>query len=223
MATRGQAEFNFIRQLLDEQEKLREEQNRISERERKKGSRSGLGSILGAIVAALATGGGSAIATGLAGGIGSRLGSEVGERSVRGSSQIGGDFLFNQPQIRQQNFQQRQVDREFGAGQNVDALMKAVIAGFAAPDIKGLFGKGATTAVQAGMPQLTQPNPLQTGISQFGKQAQQPFGINPQVLGGRGVATQQRVPFTRGQGGQLAQGLDLERLLRLLIRGFGGQ
>ncbi len=202
MATRATARFELFRQIFDEEEKLREEQRRITERERKKGSRSGLGSILGAIVAALATGGGSAIATGLAGGIGSRLGSEVGERTVGGSSQIGGDFLFNQPQIREANFQQRQQDREFGAGQNVDALMKAVMAGFAAPDIKGLFGRGGAQtpignrAISA----------IQTGIPQFGRQPSafsSSFGRTPQTLG----------------GGRFPQGeSDLLRLLSLIMR-----
>lgn len=147
MATRGQAEFNFIRQLIDEQEKLRKEQNRIAERERKKGSRSGLGSILGSIIAAIATGGSSLAVTGLATGLGSRVGSEVGERSVGGSSRINqGQFLFNQPDIRQRNFEQRQLDRDFNQGQLSDAIFKGV--GGAA--LQGLSGGTGARFSQAG-------------------------------------------------------------------------
>ena len=190
--TSAEADFALFRTIFDEEEKLRKEQNRIEERERKKRGRSGLGSILGTIIGALLTGGGSAIATGLGAGIGSRFGSEVGERSTRGSSQIGGDFLFNQPQIRQQNFEQRQQDREFGSGQNIDALMKAVTAGFAAPEIAGmkgkLFGRGAL------------PSGLAAGQRSLGSRG--------------GFITPQRRPQTPLD----FTGIDLESLLRLLMR-----
>ena len=137
--TSAEADFALFRTIFDEEEKLRKEQNRIEERERKKRGRSGLGSILGSIIAALVTGGSSLAVTGLAAGLGSRFGSEVGERSVRGSSQVGGDFLFNQPQIRQANFEQRQLDRDFNQGQNIDAIYK----GISGAAFKGLLGGDA--------------------------------------------------------------------------------
>ena len=189
--TSAEADFAMFRTIFDEEEKLRKEQNRIEERERKKGSRSGLGSILGAIVGALlapATGG---LSVGIGAGLGSRLGSEVGEKTVGGSSQIGGDFLFNQPQIRQQNFDQRQLDRDFGSGQNIDAIYKGIGAGFLAPDIKGLFGKGVAQAPIGNRA----VSAIQTDTPQFGR--------STQTLG----------------GGKFPQGeTDLLRLLSLIMR-----
>lgn len=136
MPTRAESRFNFIRTLVDEQRKLEEEGRRITTRERKKKSRSGIGSILGTIIGALlapATGG---LSVGVGAGLGSRLGSEVGERTTQGSSQIDpSQFLFSQPQIEQRNFEQGELDRGFNQGQWVDALFKGITAGSLAPEI----------------------------------------------------------------------------------------
>ena len=206
--TQAQADFALFRTIFDEEEKLRKEQNRIEERERKKGSRSGLGSILGAIIAALATGGSSLAVTGLATGLGSRLGSEVGERSVRGSSQVGGDFLFNQPQIRQQNFDQRQLDREFNQGQTADAIFK----GISGAALQGLSG-GAS---EAGFSQAG------TSIGTGGG-----VGVTGNVLraGSRealtsGLGQQGRGAFGRGILGRTAPGFStgsIDKLIRLIL------
>ena len=134
--SRSQADFNFINSLFEEQEKLRKRQNKISRREERKASRSGTGSIISTLLGALLAPPTGGLSIGIGAGIGSRLGSELGERSVKGSSQIDtDDFSFGLEDIRQRNFEQRELDRDFNEGQTVDAIIKGITTGMFAPEI----------------------------------------------------------------------------------------